>query len=66
MVFLIVLVVLPVLVVMGNDISQERGFTRGEKQFLIDLHNHYRARVARGEERGQPKATNMVAMVSTM
>ena len=50
--------------VTSNDISLDRGFTKAQQQNMIDLHNYYRARVAKGEERNQPQAADMLAMVS--
>lgn len=50
--------------IFANDITLDKGFTKAQKQNMIDLHNYYRARVAKGEERNQPQAADMLAMVS--
>ena len=61
--FLLVILVTAMMAT-ANDITRDKGFTKAEKQMWIDLHNYYRARVAKGEEAGQPKAADMIAMVS--
>ncbi|XP_074640499.1 cysteine-rich venom protein TEL1-like [Tubulanus polymorphus] len=39
-----------------------RGFTKDEKQKILDLHNELRGRVAAGQVSRQPAASNMIAM----
>ncbi|KAL1398227.1 hypothetical protein pipiens_009131 [Culex pipiens pipiens] len=45
----------------GDD-TKKFVFTDAEKQLLVDLHNEYRNKVAKGELDWLPKAANMVAM----
>ena len=43
----------------GTAINNAGGFTRGEKQSLLDNHNDFRSTVAEGDTPGQPSATGM-------
>lgn len=40
-----------------------RGLKEATKQAIVDKHNEYRRRVAKGEEPGQPVAKNMRKLV---
>ncbi|XP_064625215.1 cysteine-rich venom protein pseudechetoxin-like isoform X2 [Lineus longissimus] len=57
------MVALPVLVVavIEGDVAGDR-FSKADKQKILDLHNEYRAKVARGQEGGQPQAADMIAL----
>ena len=58
------LVALPYLVsgVIQGDVQGSR-FSVSDKQKILDIHNELRAKVARGEEGGQPQAADMIALV---
>ncbi|XP_064624489.1 proprotein convertase subtilisin/kexin type 5-like [Lineus longissimus] len=58
--FLIALAV--ALVALASAQTQDRGFSNKEKQFMLDLHNFMRHKVAQGRQHHQPPATYMIAM----
>jgi len=45
------------------DPNFEKGFNDNGRQLILDMHNQLRSRVAKGEEPGQPKAADMLALV---
>ena len=61
------LTVLPLVVsgVIQGDVKGDK-FSNAEKQKILDIHNELRAKVARGEEGGQPQAADMIALVSSI
>ncbi|XP_064624764.1 cysteine-rich venom protein latisemin-like isoform X2 [Lineus longissimus] len=42
--------------------SKDKGFTNEERQYILDLHNYLRMKVATGKESNQPPADYMMAM----
>merc|ERR1712080_413514 len=45
------------------DSNSKRGFTEAGRSLILAKHNELRSKVAKGEEPGQPKATNMRKLV---
>jgi len=45
------------------DPQFKKGFNDVGRQLILDMHNELRSRVAKGEEAGQPKASDMRALV---